>query len=129
MSSAIHIWSDASTDQKLEIAFGAFVLSTGEPQVRKLKSKTSIDAEFEIMAIAIMAAPVGSIMFTDLSNWKDILGRWNYWQLSHFKEAVELKAIEVRYLPLKERGSQYHACHQSAVAAVRAERKLRGKAK
>lgn len=124
MPVALHVWADASTDQKLGIAFGAFVIGTGEPTVKRLRSKTPTDAEFELMTKAASAAPVGSILFTDLSNWQGIVNRWNYWQLSQFKAIVERKEIEVRYAAREERADAYFECHKAAISAVRAARKM-----
>lgn len=125
MTVALHIWADASFHLETGIAFGAFVISTGEPVVRKLRSKASQDAEFEIMAMACRASPVGSVLFTDLRDWDRMLHQWNYWQLSRFKVIVAKKEIEVRYAPPEHRPQQYFKCHQAAIAALRAEVKKR----
>jgi len=123
---AIHIWADASTDQEMGIAYGAYVIGVRSPVVCKLKSKTSIDAEFEIMTKAIKSSLPGSILFTDLIHWQETVRRFNHWQLANFRHQVSWKRIEVRYCPRLLRPWQYTACHQAAISAVRKARKQLG---
>lgn len=78
-----------------------------------------------VMYLAMRSAPAGSIMFTDLINWKGTAERFNYWQLAQFKAIVAVKEIEVRFAAREDRPEQYFACHRAAIAAVRAELKRR----
>lgn len=119
----LHIWADASTCPDTRMAFGAFSIAQAEPVVKRLKSRVCVDAEFEIMTLAMRAAPIGSLLFTDLEHWKQTVQRFNYWQLAHFKETMFRRRIEVRYVPEAQRASRYFDCHRAAIAALREARK------